>query len=283
MVISHLKLLRPHQWIKNLLLLFPPFFAGKIVDHGVLVQILPALASFSCAASCGYIVNDIKDLEADRNHSTKKNREIASARISPSTALVLAVVLYILSALFSLTVHQGGRRFLWLVTLYLVNSLLYSFLFKKFVIIDIFLITFGFLIRVLAGGEAFGIPVTSWLFLTVFSVSLLLASGKRLGELILLGDEAIKHRITFGHYTQSFLEGLLWFSASSALVMYALYTLEHKNVLFYSVPLAAYGLLRYIFIVKEGKGDPTHALIRDAQIMGVGLLWLLVIGIIIYR
>ena len=149
-------------------------------------------------------------------------------------------------------------------------------------LVDIFFISFGFLIRVLAGGEAFRVPVTNWLFLTVFMISLLLAAGKRLGELVLLGDEAHKHRKSLTHYSHSFLEGILWFSASAALVTYALYTLEHENGIFYTVPLAAFSLLRYIYIVKVGKGDPTEALLRDKQILTVGIAWIAVIGFMIY-
>ena len=283
MVLTYLKLLRPHHWIKNLLLLFPPFFGGKITDSEVLMQVLPALAAFSCASSCGYIINDIRDLEADRNHKTKMDREIASARISPTSAVLVAAVLYLIAMLLSLLIQGGNRHFHWFVTIYLLNSLVYTFYFKNVVILDVFLIAFGFLIRVLAGGEAFKIPISNWLFLTVFSVALMLSTGKRLGELISLGDDALKHRIIFNHYSQSYLEGLLWFSASTALVMYALYTLEHKNALFYSVPLVAFGLLRYIFIVKEGEGDPTDALIHDRQIMGIGVAWLMIIGTIVYR
>ncbi len=282
-VITYLKLLRPRQWTKNLLLLFPPFFGGRIADPAILSQIFPALFAFACASSCGYIINDIKDMDADRNHRTKQNRVIASAQISIPNAVLVAAALFIISMILAFSVHGEFRRFHWFITLYLLNSIAYTFFFKNIVIFDIFLIAFGFLLRVLAGGEAFNIHVTNWLFLTVFSVSLLLAAGKRLGELISLGDDAQKHRKTFGHYSQSFLEGILWFSASSAIVMYALYTLEHKNLLFYSVPLAAFGLLRYIFIVKEGKGDPTDALTRDWHILGVGIAWLVMIGIIVYR
>jgi len=282
MVLTYIKLLRPHQWIKNLLLLFPPFFGGKITDSAVLSQILPALIAFSCASSCGYIINDIRDQNADRNHSTKQNRMIASARISIPGAILVAAILYLISLLLSFSVQGEYRRFHWFVTLYLLNSLVYTFFFKNIVILDVLLISFGFLLRVLAGGEAFSIKVTNWLFLTVFSVSLLLATGKRLGEFIFLGDKAHKHRRIFRSYSQSFLEGLLWFSASSAIVMYALYTLEHHNLLFYTVPFATFGLLRYIFIVKEGKGDPTDALMRDRQILGVGITWLILIGLIIY-
>ncbi|HAK60174.1 MAG TPA: decaprenyl-phosphate phosphoribosyltransferase [Nitrospiraceae bacterium] len=278
-LVSYIALLRPHQWLKNLLLLFPPFFGGKMVEPDVLANVLPALLSFSFVASCSYIINDINDIEADRNHGVKRNRLIARGDIPVPFALVIAFLLFAAAFLISFTISPW---FSGLLGVYLLISLSYTFFVKNKVILDIFFIAFGFLIRVLAGGEAFTIPVTSWLFLTVFMVSLLLAAGKRLGELVTLGDEAHRHRKSLTLYTDSFLRGILWFSASSALVTYALYTLEHRSELFYTVPVAAFGLLRYIYIVKDGKGDPTDALIRDGQIMGVGILWVLMIGAIIY-
>lgn len=276
---SIIKLLRPQHWVKNLLLLFPLFFAGKIFDGSARFLILPSLLSFSLAASCSYIVNDIMDREADKNHHSKKNRAIAHGDISVPLAVVLAFCLYVMSMLIASSVSKGFQGFL---ILYLLVSFAYTFFFRNMVLIDIFFIALGFLMRVLAGGEAFRTPVTSWLFLTVFLVSLLLGAGKRLGELVSLGDHAHKHRKILMQYPDSFLEGLLWFSAAASLVTYALYTLERKNGLFYTVPLAAFGLIRYIYIVKQGKGDPTEALLFDRQTLGVGITWMLMIGLIIY-
>ncbi len=273
------KLLRPQQWAKNLLLLFPPFFAGKLLDPTVISAIVPSLLSFSLAASCSYIINDIIDKEVDKNHHSKKNRAIARGDISVQLAIVLAFSLYLTAMLIA---SSFSTQFEGLLIIYLLVSLGYTFLFKNMVLIDIFFISFGFLMRVLSGGEAFHITVTSWLFLTVFLVSLLLGAGKRLGELVLLGDDAHKHRKILIQYSQSFLEGLLWFSAAAALVTYALYTLERQNSLFYTVPVAAFGLIRYIYIVKQGKGDPTDALLFDKQILSTGILWVLMIGLIIY-
>ncbi len=280
-LLSIIKILRPHQWLKNLLLLFPPFFGGKLLDPSVRSAVIPALVSFSLAASCGYIINDIKDRSADRNHVIKKDRVLAKGDLSVVFAAILAVILYITALLISS--NYISRRFEWFILVYLFISLAYTFFLKEIVIGDIFFISCGFLVRVLAGGEAFGASVTSWLFLTVFTISLLLGAGKRLGELVFLGNDAHNHRKNLTHYSQSFLEGILWFSASTSLVTYALYTLEHVNGIFYTVPVAAYGLLRYIYIVKQGKGDPTEALLLDGQIMAIGLLWLVLIGIIIYR
>lgn len=273
-------LMRPHQWVKNLLLLFPPFFAGRILEPSVLSKVLPSLLSFSLIASCSYIINDIKDLEADRNHDSKRRRAIASGEISVSSASVLALSLFV----FGLAVSLQVSGYFWLYLIgYLAISLSYTFFLKDTAILDIFVISLGFLIRVLAGGEAFGVSVSNWLFLTVFMVALFLASGKRLGELVNLGENAHNHRKSLAEYTPSFLEGVLWFSASSSLVTYSLYTIEQRSGLFYTVPLAVFGFLRYIYIAKDGKGDPTDALLNDKQLMAVGIIWAATIGFVLYN
>jgi decaprenyl-phosphate phosphoribosyltransferase len=280
MIRRYLTLLRPHQWLKNLLLFFPPFFGGKILDPAVITVIIPSFLSFSLAASCGYIINDLKDRESDRHHEGKKDRPFVRGDVSVVFAIFGATLLYIAAMLLSAAVSP---RFEGYLVIYLFISVLYTFFFKDVVIMDIFFISFGFLVRVMAGGEAFQIPVSSWLFLTVFIVSLLLSAGKRLGELILLKDNAHKHRKSLINYSESFLEGILWFAASSALVAYALYTIENRGIMLYTVPLAAFGLLRYIYAVKQGRGDPTDALLHDPQISGAGVLWLLVIALIKYK
>ncbi len=279
-VFSSIKMLRPHQWIKNLLVLFPPFFAGRLSDSSIWPAVLTSVASLSFAASCGYIVNDIIDRAADRSHALKKDRALAKGAVSVIFAGTLAVLLYIAALLIAS--NGVSRRFELYIIIYLFISLVYTFILKGAVIADMFIISFGFLIRVMAGGEAFGVPVSGWLFLTVFTLSLLLAAGKRLGELITLGAEAGNHRKSLSDYSVAYLEGVLWFAASSSLVTYALYAMEHSQGLIYTVPISAYGLLRYIYIVKQGKGDPTEALLRDGQIMTVGLVWFGLNGIILY-
>ena len=278
-MLTYISFLRVNQWTKNLLLLFPPLFGGVLFSPEVASKILPAILAFCFAASSNYIVNDIKDIEVDKNHYTKKKRLLASGKASKSKALLLAFVFLV--AAFLTAFFVSNMFWLYLLS-YMVISFLYTFLLKNVVIMDIFFISFGFLIRVLAGGEAFGVEVSKWLFMTVFMVALFLATGKRLGELILLGPGAEKHRKSLALYSQSFLEGALWFSASSALVTYALYTLDQKSGLFYTVPLAAFGFLRYIFISKEGRGDPTDALLKDKQIMAVGVIWLIAVCSFVY-
>jgi len=278
-IANYFSLFRPHHWVKNLLLLFPPFFGAKLLDPQVTAAILPSLVSFSLAASCGYILNDIWDRKYDILHVSKKYRPIASGEVSIVTASILAGLLY-----FSAMIVAGSvsTRFQGFVIIYLLTSCGYTMYFKNLVIADIFFVAFGFLLRVLAGGQAFDIRVTNWLFLTVFIVALFLATGKRLGELISLKEDAQKHRQSLNQYSPSFLEGILWFCASSALVTYALYTIENRSGMFYTVPLAAFGLIRYIYIVKDGKGDPTDALLKDPPIMATGILWVAAIGNILY-
>jgi decaprenyl-phosphate phosphoribosyltransferase len=274
-----IRLLRPKQWIKNLLLLFPPFFGGRLFDSSVLTVLFPSLLSFSMAASSCYIINDIIDKEFDLRHPVKKDRVIARGDVSIYLASVVAISLF----LAAIVVAYGvSIRFEGFIIAYCLLTFGYTIYFKNIVILDIFFIAFGFLLRVLAGGEAFHIAISNWLFLTVFMVALFLAAGKRLGELILRGDDAGNHRQSLKQYSHSFLEGILWSTASSAFITYALYIIENRKGMIYTVPLAAFGLFRYIFIVRDGKGDPTEALLKDNQIMVIGILWLGMIGFIIY-
>ena len=279
----HLKeiihLIRPHQWIKNLLLFFPAFFAGSLLEAEVFFKMVPAVAAFCAAASCSYIINDIRDAESDRQHETKKDRAIACGLVTAPVALLLATVLCLAAFLISTLVSD----LFWIyILIYLAVSLSYTFYFKAHAILDVFIISSAFLVRVMAGGEASNINASSWLLMSVFMVSLFLAAGKRRGEMALMGECAGNHRQSLNHYSTPFLEGVLWFTASSALVTYALYTLEHASVLFYTVPVAAFGLLRYIYIVQQGKGDPTEALLKDGQIMATGIIWASMIGLVIY-
>jgi decaprenyl-phosphate phosphoribosyltransferase len=272
-------LLRPNQWMKNLLLLFPPFFGGKLFEPSTAAVILLAFLSFSCAASCCYIANDIADMEFDRLHPIKKNRAIARGDVSIVTASVFVLFLFLAAIVMAYAV---SIRFEGFIIAYCLLTFGYSFYFKNIVILDVFFIAFGFLLRVLAGGEAFHVVISSWLFLTVFMVALFLAAGKRLGELISQGENAGKQRRSLSRYSPSFLEGFLWSSAASSLITYALYVIENRQGMIYTVVLAAFGLFRYIYIVKEGKGDPTEALFMDGPIMVVGIVWAMMLGLIIY-
>jgi 4-hydroxybenzoate polyprenyltransferase len=274
-----LTILRPTQWLKNLLLLFPSFLGGDLLSSGVTVRGAFPLLSFCFVSSSSYVLNDILDRERDVHHPAKKNRPLPSGRISLPAALVLYAVL-LAGGLVSAARISGV--FLSLVLAYLVISLFYSLFLKNLPIIDLFCVSSGFLLRLQAGGEAFAIPISEWLFLSVFLLSLFLSTGKRLCEKKTLGSFAGNHRKSLEAYPSGYLEGTMYMTGGAVLVTYTLYVIEH-HVLIYTVPLCCFGLLRYIMRVKSGQsGDPTESLLKDIPLFVVGVLWVLMVGWGIY-
>jgi 4-hydroxybenzoate polyprenyltransferase len=274
------KLLRPRHWIKNLLLFAPPFFGGSIFSEWVLRTSLPAFISFSFAASAIYIFNDIHDKEADKNHPVKNMRPIASGEISAGASLFFSCILIAISILFSLFINTS---FAYYIFSYMGLNILYTLRLRFLPIFDIFSIAAGFIIRVMAGSEAFQVEVSSWLFLSVFFISILLASGKRLSEMSALKSNAHLHRNVLGEYPDGFLESLLWLTGAASLISYSLYTIEKGEDLFYTVILSAFGLIRYLYVVKMGKGEPVEAIFSDRILSITIIMWIIVVGYLRYN
>jgi decaprenyl-phosphate phosphoribosyltransferase len=219
------------------------------------------------------------DRERDRLHPLKKDRPIASGIVALKTAPLLLMILLSLSIYLSLLT---GRGFLLYLLLYIFLQILYSLKLKSLVIIDIFAIAAGFVIRVLAGGVAFHVEVSPWLFATIFMISLVLASGKRLSEVMQLSTNASQHRESLGSYSDSFLREIFLISSGTALVTYALYTVEQSPDLMYTIPLVTFGLFRYLLLAEKGLGDATEALTRDLPLSLTVILWLLLVGVVRY-
>ena len=279
MISHYLKLLRPHQWLKNLILFFPPFLGGILLKPGILAKGMLPFSAFCLASSFTYILNDILDRERDAIHPVKRQRGIASGAVPIPAALVIGGLLLGSALVLAVAVSW---RFLAFVLLYLLVSALYSHALKDQPVFDIFCIASGFVFRLLAGGEAFGVVVSDWLFLSVLLLALFLSSGKRLGEKQLLGAEAGDHRRSLEEYPAGVLEALMYISAAAVLVTYTLYVIA-KHKLVYTVPLCCFGLFRYILIVKRGgSGDPTLSLVKDPVLFCVGLVWVLMVGLGIY-
>ncbi len=276
-----LKLVRPVQWLKNLMLFFPPFLGGEIMASGFFsVAIIPFVA-FCSASSASYIINDLLDKENDRHHPDKRGRPIASGKISIVSACTVAVVLLSVACV---TAWQVSQIFLCYLIAYLAISVLYSVKLKSIVLVDIFCISAGFLLRLQAGGAAFGVAISEWLFLSVFLLSVFLSTGKRMSEKQRLGDLAKQHRKALANYPKEFLEGTMYMTGGSVLVTYTMYVISrHSYVLLYSVPLSCFGLLRYILRVQSGKGgDPTESLTRDVPLLIVSFAWVALLGWGIY-
>jgi decaprenyl-phosphate phosphoribosyltransferase len=274
-------LLRPHQWIKNLLILAPPFFGGAFpLDEDLSLKMVQAFFAFSFASSTGYIINDLLDVKTDRLHSKKKFRPIASARITTSQALVLLLLTFTLSIGFSL---RFGRFFILIILVYLILSLAYTFFLQHIVILDAFSIALGFVFRIEAGGEASATEVSSWLFLTTFLLSLLLAFGKRRFELVSL-DNSKSFRRVLAKYKTNFLDTALSIFATTAIVTYSLYAVERGPKEFIiTVPFVCYGVLRYMYLVQtDTSGDPTETLLKDKWLFVCVFSWIVITALIIY-
>lgn len=271
-----LRILRPQQWIKNLILFFPPFLSGKLTTVTVFGHVLwLAPLAFCLASGANYIFNDILDRDHDRLHPQKRLRPFAAGKVSRPLAMVWCGFL-LLTGIVAGALVAG--QFLLLLCAYLLISTGYSLGWKKRPLVDLFCISAGFILRLLAGGVAFQVKISDWLFLSVFLLSIFLSAGKRAGEQTLLGEDGGRHRAVLAGYPPGFLDGVMIFSGAAVLVTYAMYTIMH-TYLIYTVPLCAFGLLRYLLRVKQGEnGDPTESLLKDKTLFVVGGLWVLMIG-----
>jgi len=267
------------HWIKNLFLFSAPFFGGTLFSRDVLSIAIPVFFAFSFTASSLYIFNDIQDMDSDRFHPRKRSKPIASGEISRSNAYILSSVLLFISLIIS---YKININYFYFILSYIAIQVSYSIYLKKIPIIDIFCISSGFVIRVFAGGEAFNVKISSWLFLTMFMIALVLASGKRYSELEELKENAQSHRKSLKYYNRRFLMDMLIVSASSSLICYALYILEQSRNLIYTLPVVTFGLFRYLMLSEKGLGDPTEAIMRDFYLFLTVVLWLALVWLVRY-
>jgi 4-hydroxybenzoate polyprenyltransferase len=291
---EYLKLMRPHQWYKNVLIFLPVVF-GRVDSFEVwfdfVIRSMPVLLlgfAVLCAVSgAGYIFNDIVDIEKDAAHPEKRKRPLPSGQASRSTARVLAGVLMV-----------GGLAVAWLqdaafllmVIFYIINSQLYNWKLRNYAIVDVCVIAVGFIIRAIAGTFLINQPFTSWLVIGVFFVALGLGFGKRKNELQLLGEDAAAHKPVFKQYTETMLDQGIAMSATWVVAFYAVYcyqnyqaTLETQPVIM-TVPIVAGLVLRYIHLVYAGSdvGRKPHLAIKDKGILLGGLLFFVTLIITLF-
>lgn len=278
---AYCQLLRPRQWLKNMMLYFPPFLGGTLLQPGVALRGVRPFAAFCLASSAIYVLNDLCDSANDSRHPKKRLRPLPSGRISPRGASALAVG----CALCSVMLAWGySGAFLFYLAAYGTVSIAYSLYLKDLALVDLFCISSGFLFRLLAGGVVFGAGISEWLFLSVFLLSIFLSTGKRLGEKGHLGVMAEQHRKVLVAYPEGFLEGTMYLTGGAVLVTYTMYVLSRPSgLLIHTVPLCCFGLLRHMLRIQSGAdGDPTESLTRDVPLFVVGTLWLIMVGWGIY-
>ncbi|HRZ17419.1 MAG TPA: UbiA family prenyltransferase, partial [Candidatus Hydrogenedentes bacterium] len=221
------RLLRVYQWPKNLLVLLPLVFAQALADARADILAVAAFAAFCLASSATYLVNDLHDLDQDRRHPDKKSRPLASGRVSPAAAALLAAAL--LAGAFAAG-FPAGRPFLLSLAGYVLLSLSYTFLLKHVFLVDVLVVSLGFVIRATAGAVAIRVAFSNWLVVCTFFLALFLVLGKRRREISLLQGEAENHRAVLAHYTVNYIDHLLMFVAAGALITYTIYTCSPEVV-----------------------------------------------------
>ena len=264
-----IKLVRPKQWVKNSFVFAPLIFAGEFLHPDSVYSTLLAAFLFCIAASAVYIVNDLKDIEKDRIHPEKsKKRPLASGQVSPQSAIILLILLYIVLISFWTVVPNV----IYVIFIDLALNWAYTFKLKHEPVIEIFIVAFGFVLRVYAGAMALTVPVSHWMFITTLSISLYLASIKRRQELSQSGSQS---RGVLAYYSVTLIDRFAEMSAVTAVVFYSLYVMEVQPKLVVTVPLVIFGLFRYWYIVETLKGgeSPTDVIIQDKQILLTVLLW----------
>ncbi len=278
--IELLRLMRPHQWVKNAFVFTGLLFGHAWHDPNLVAQVVIAFIAFCLVSSTIYIINDIVDLEQDRHHPKKNQRPLASGQASITAAIILAAVLGALG--FGLALGASKIVVIILVAYALMN-VAYSLRLKHVVILDVFIIATGFMLRILAGTLGVGIPPSQWLLLCGMMVTLFLGFTKRRAEIIALTEDKTAHRKVLAHYSPVLLDKMIGITAAGLIMSYSLYTMNPDTVrihgtpnLIYTVPFVMYGVFRYIYLLHHQSrgGDPSHDLMRDPHLFIVVGAWL---------
>lgn len=287
-MIAWLQLLRPLQWLKNLIVLAGLLFSQNLTDRTNIFLSLVAFLSFCLASSSMYVFNDVMDRHKDKQHPRKKHRPVAAGLIRPGAALAGSVLLAIAALGAAYTVKPA---FISIVLLYMLLTVTYSIFLKRVVILDVVVIALGFVLRAVGGTVAIQVPLSPWLLLCAFLLSLFLALGKRRHELLALGDDGAAHRSILGDYTPPLLDQMISVVTSSTLVCYCLYTISERTRLahgstdlMYTIPLVLFGIMRYLYIIygEDKGGSPEQLMVRDLPLLCCIVLWLVAVVFIMY-
>ncbi len=277
-----LQLMRPHQWIKNGFV-----FTGLVFGHGwqepaLVVTVLMAFVAFCLASSSVYVLNDLFDREQDRLHPVKCRRPVASGAVPVGRAWLLAAGLALAALWLGWEAQPGVAGY---VLAYLVLNVAYTLRLKQVVLLDIFCISAGFMLRILAGTDGVDIPPSNWLLFCGLWATLFLGFIKRRAELLALQEGSADHRKVLGDYGPELLDKLIGITCTGMILSYSLYTMDpdvrrihDTDSLLFTVPFVIYACFRYLFLLHQqsGGGDPSRELLQDRHILVAGGLWLLI-------
>jgi 4-hydroxybenzoate polyprenyltransferase len=280
--------LRPEQWTKNLLLFAGLLFGGRFLELGAIITATAGFAIFSALSGATYLLNDIWDREADRRHPLKQHRPIASGQLDIRTAVWSAAVLIAgaIGAAWILNPRLAG-----IAAAYVVLLFSYSTTLKHVVIVDVLAIAVGFVLRAVAGAVAVSVPIGSWLLVCTTLLALFLALSKRRHELVILGEDASRHRRSLEHYSPYLLDQMIAVVTASTLIAYTVFTTSVDTAqrlgtsrLAFTVPFVLYGIFRYLYLVHQrlGGGSPAETLLTDRPLLLCVALWAWTVILLMY-
>jgi 4-hydroxybenzoate polyprenyltransferase len=274
------RLMRPYQWVKNGFVFTGLLFGHAWHDPDLVTRVLIAFVAFCLVSSSIYTFNDIVDLKQDRLHPGKSRRPLASGQVSVSAAVMLAALLAVPGLVLA---YAASPAVLIIVLGYALMNIAYSLRLKHVVILDVFIIATGFMLRILAGTIGVGIPPSQWLLLCGLMLTLFLGFTKRRAEIIALTDDKAAHRKVLEHYSPVLLDKMIGITAAGLIMSYSLYTMNPDTMrihgtanLIYTVPFVMYGVFRYIYLLHHQSrgGDTSRDLLRDPHLLIVVGAWL---------
>lgn len=281
-------LLRVHQWVKNAFVLAPAFFGGVLALDKFIDVLVPGFLCFCMVSSSIYILNDLMDVSADRQHPKKSKRPIASGKISVGTASLVMGVLFLIGAVGGYLVN---KNFFLVLCVYAVINVGYSVYLKRISILDIMLVSSGFILRVLAGGILASVVISHWLYIMTFLIALFIAIAKRRDDVLLLESTGAEMRKSIKGYSLEFANAAMAMMSAVIIVAYLLYVTSPEirdrhpdKPLYVSVVFVVAGLLRYlqITLVEKRSGSPTRIVLTDYFIQCVVLAWVIFFAVCIY-
>ena len=276
------RLMRPRQWVKSSFVFTGILFGKAWREPQLRWKVLLAAVAFSLTASSVYIINDLLDKESDLNHPRKKHRPLATGAVSSAAALSLMIVLVIGALVFG---FLASGKVLGLLSIYLLANIAYSVRLKHVVILDVFIIASGFMLRILAGTVGVNIAPSQWLLLCGLMMALFLGFAKRRAELYALTGNGPSHRRVLSHYQPVLLDNMIVVTATCVILTYSLYTMNeatikfhHTESLIYTVPFVIYGIFRYIYSLHQqtAGSDPALQIFRDPHLLLAIAGWLIV-------
>ncbi len=289
--IGLIQTMRPKQWVKNFIVFAVLIFSLSLFDVPLFARTCLAFVFFCVISGTVYIINDYADLENDRQHPVKSLRPMASGVLPPAFAIRAALALSVIGIGGSFLL---GFRFGLIALAYYLLVISYSFYLKNVVILDVFAIALGFVIRALAGGIVIDKPISAWFLICTMFLALFLALAKRRHELLLLENDAQLHRRALAEYSQNFLDQMIAVVTTSTVLSYAMFTVSSESLeyqrfqthnLIYTVPFVLYGVFRYLYLAyhKKQGGSPTRILLTDRALLVDILLWFAASSLILYR